>query len=60
MFVVLSVPGELQVMFPVHVARDPEGRHVEGMQASVYIADGQFLDLLGSSTRLLTVRFQAG
>ena len=54
-----SVPGEPQVMFPVHVARDPEGRHVTGMQANGYIADGQYLDLLDSSTPLLTIRFQA-
>ena len=57
--VVGSVLGELQVMFPVHVAKDPEGRHVTGMQANGYIADGQFLDPLDSSTPLLTTRFQA-
>ena len=47
-------------MFPVHVARDPGGRHVEGMQVNGYIVDEQSLDLWDLSTRLLIVRFQAG
>ena len=46
-------------MSPVHAARDLEVHHVEGMQASGYTADERILGLLGLSTPLLIVRFQA-